>query len=94
VTDLQQTVAVDATICCHFVAVSATCGPLQPCCNARHASLCHRCGASGDVLGQVADMKLGLQPCYGIRSNGNKPAEAKTSACTQKKHVRTARCKI
>jgi hypothetical protein len=83
-TDLQQTVAVDATIRCHFAAVSATCGPLQPCCNARHASLRHGCGASGDVLGQVAHMKLGLQPCYGIRSNGNKPTEEKTSAGMQR----------
>jgi hypothetical protein len=42
------------------------------------------CGACGHVLGQVAKMKLGLQHCYGIHSNGNKPAGAKTSAGAQR----------
>jgi hypothetical protein len=48
------------------------------------------CGACGHVLGQVAEMKLGLQHCYGIRSNGNKPAGAKTSAGAQRQHVVSA----
>jgi hypothetical protein len=45
------------------------------------------CGACEDVLGQIAEINLGLQHCDGIRSNGNKPAGAKTSACAQRQHV-------
>ena len=86
VTHLQQTAVLGATLCCHFAAVrlllrlsaDATRGPLPPCCDSRHASSRQMCGACGHVLGQVAEMKLGLQHCYGIRSNGNKPAGAKT----------------
>ena len=92
VTHLQQTAVLGATLCCHFAAVrlllrlsaDATRGPLPPCCDSRHASSRQMCGACGHVLGQVAKMKLGLQHCYGIHSNGNKPAGAKTSAGAQR----------
>ena len=98
VTHLQQTAVLDATLCFHFAAVrlllrlsaDATRGPLPPCCDSRHASSRQMCGAGGDVLGQVAEMKLGLQHCYGIRSNGNKPAGGKTSAGAQRQHVVSA----
>jgi hypothetical protein len=98
VTHLQQTTVLDATLCRHFEAVrlllrlsaDATRGPLPQCCDSRHASSRQMCRAGGHVLGQVAEMKLGLQHCYSIRSNGNKPAGAKTSAGGQRQHVVSA----
>ncbi len=92
VTHLQQTALLDVALCCHFAAArlllllsaDATRGP---CYDSRHSSSYQMCGACGDVLGQIAEINLGLQHCYGIRSNGNKPAGAKTSAGAQRQHV-------
>ena len=82
-----QLVGVTAALRLHFASTrrlfrpdaSANLDSVYQRCESTRDCFCHACNAPADVLQQVSQMNLGIQPRYCKHADGQKPAAEKTS---------------
>jgi hypothetical protein len=75
---LLQVVGVISTLRFHFTFL-AIIRPMRPSAYASLDSVCQRCSAAADALGQVPKKKLGVQPCDCVNAHGQESAASKAS---------------